>query len=66
MDLPTLYAIGAFIQSLGQNPEIESELRSLGSQTHILPGHLGGESGHHLRCQRETLRSATALGPVLV
>lgn len=31
MDLPTLHAIGAFIQSLGQNPEIESELRSLGS-----------------------------------
>jgi 3-oxoacyl-[acyl-carrier-protein] synthase II len=38
MDLPTLYAIGAFIQSLGQNPEIENELRALGSQAHIYLG----------------------------
>jgi 3-oxoacyl-(acyl-carrier-protein) synthase len=38
MDLPTLYAIGAFIQSLGQNPEIESELKALGSQAHIYLG----------------------------
>src|SRR3954469_23460615 len=29
MDLPTLYAIGAFIQSLRQNPEIETALREL-------------------------------------
>jgi 3-oxoacyl-[acyl-carrier-protein] synthase II len=38
MDLPTLYAIGAFIQSLGQNPEIENELKSLGSQAHVYLG----------------------------
>ena len=30
MDLPVLYAIGSFIQALGQNPGIEQELRSLG------------------------------------
>ncbi len=38
MDLPTLYAIGAFIQALGQNPEIENELKSLGSQAHVYLG----------------------------
>jgi 3-oxoacyl-(acyl-carrier-protein) synthase len=38
MDLPTLYAIGAFIQSLGQNPGIESELKALGTQAHVYLG----------------------------
>ncbi|HLK64953.1 MAG TPA: beta-ketoacyl synthase N-terminal-like domain-containing protein [Bryobacteraceae bacterium] len=38
MDLPTLYAIGAFIQSLGQNPELEGELKALGSQAHVYIG----------------------------
>jgi 3-oxoacyl-[acyl-carrier-protein] synthase II len=38
MDLPTLFAIGAFIQSLKQNPEIEGELRALGTQAHIYLG----------------------------
>jgi 3-oxoacyl-(acyl-carrier-protein) synthase len=38
MDLPTLYAIGAFIQALGQNPEIESELSALGTQAHVYLG----------------------------
>ena len=32
------YAIGAFIQSLGQNPGIENLLRDLGSQAHIYVG----------------------------
>ena len=32
------YAIGAFIQSLGQNPGIEDLLRELGSQVHIYVG----------------------------
>ncbi len=35
MDSTTLYAIGAFIQALGQNPGIEEELTALGSQAHI-------------------------------
>ncbi|HEX6903725.1 MAG TPA: beta-ketoacyl synthase N-terminal-like domain-containing protein [Thermoanaerobaculia bacterium] len=38
MDLPVLYAIAAFIQSLGQNPGLEAELRGLGSQAHIYLG----------------------------
>lgn len=32
------YAIGAFIQSLGQNPGIEQYLQSLGTETHIYVG----------------------------
>jgi len=32
------YAIGAFIQSLGQNPGVESTLRNLGIQTHVYIG----------------------------
>jgi 3-oxoacyl-(acyl-carrier-protein) synthase len=38
MDYPALYAIGAFIQSLAQNPGIEAELQSLGSQAHVYVG----------------------------
>ena len=38
MDLPTLYAIGAFIQSLRQNPEIETALRELEGQAHVYLG----------------------------
>ncbi|MBO0799649.1 MAG: hypothetical protein J2P31_12580, partial [Blastocatellia bacterium] len=38
MDLPSLYAIGAFIQALGQNREMESMLQRLGSQAHIYLG----------------------------
>lgn len=38
MDLPVLYAIGSFIQSLGQNPGIEQELRALGTATHVYVG----------------------------
>lgn len=38
MDLPSLYAIGAFIQALGQNREMESVLQRLGSQAHIYIG----------------------------
>ncbi len=32
------YAIGAFIQALGQNPGMEAELQSLGSQAHVYVG----------------------------
>ncbi|MDP9121100.1 MAG: beta-ketoacyl synthase [Acidobacteriota bacterium] len=38
MDLPTLYAAGAFVQALGQNPGIESELVELGSRAHVYVG----------------------------
>ena len=38
MGMPSLYAIGAFIQSLSQNPGIEKELRELGSQAHVYVG----------------------------
>jgi hypothetical protein len=38
MDLPTLYAVAAFIQSLGQNPGLEAELTRLGTQAHVYIG----------------------------
>lgn len=38
MDLPSLYAIGAFIQSLEQNPGIEQELTRLGTAAHVYVG----------------------------
>ncbi len=38
MDLPTLYAMGSFIQALGQNPGIEEEIKVLGSQAHVYVG----------------------------
>src|SRR5215475_4167527 len=38
MDLPSLYAIAAFIQALGQNRELEAELQRLGSQSHVYIG----------------------------
>lgn len=38
MDLPTLYAIGSFIQSLGQNPGLADELKFLGDQAHVYVG----------------------------
>ena len=38
MGMPSLYAVGAFIQSLSQNPGIEKELRELGTQAHVYVG----------------------------
>lgn len=38
MDFPTQYAIGAFIQALGQNPGIEDDLASLGTAAHVYVG----------------------------
>lgn len=38
MGLPVQYAIGAFIQSLAQNPGLEQELQQLGSAAHIYVG----------------------------
>jgi 3-oxoacyl-(acyl-carrier-protein) synthase len=42
MDTTTLYAIGAFIQSLSQNPGIEQELRQLGPEAHVYVGNALG------------------------
>lgn len=38
MDLPTQFALGAFIQAMGQNPGIEQELRSLGTAARVYVG----------------------------
>ena len=38
MGKPTLFAIGAFIQALGQNPGLEQALQDLGLATHIYVG----------------------------
>lgn len=38
MDPMTLYALGAFIQSLDQNPGIEQVLRDLGTEAHVYVG----------------------------
>ena len=38
MGMPTQYAIGAFIQSLRQNPGIEQELQTLGARAHVYIG----------------------------
>lgn len=42
MDPTTLYAIGSFIQALGQNRGIEMALRDLGSQAHVYVGNALG------------------------
>jgi len=38
MDMPALYAVGAFIQALGQNPGLEQELTRLGTRAHVYVG----------------------------
>ncbi|QQR75846.1 MAG: beta-ketoacyl synthase [Holophagales bacterium] len=38
MDLPTQYAVGSFIQALGQNPGLEAELAALGTSAHVYVG----------------------------
>jgi 3-oxoacyl-[acyl-carrier-protein] synthase II len=38
MDYPSLYAIGAFIQALEQNPGLEKLMQELGGQAHIYLG----------------------------
>ena len=38
MDLPTKYALAAFLQALGQNPGIEQELQDLGLAAHVYVG----------------------------
>jgi 3-oxoacyl-(acyl-carrier-protein) synthase len=38
MDTPSLYAIGAFIQALGQNAALEGLLKELGTEAHVYIG----------------------------
>lgn len=38
MDSPAQYAIGSFIQALGQNPGMEAELQNLAQQAHVYVG----------------------------
>jgi len=38
MDSPTLYAIGAFIQALQQNPGVEQVMQELGPRAHVYVG----------------------------
>ena len=38
MDTPSLYAIGAFIQALGQNTQLEALLKELGTSAHVYLG----------------------------
>ncbi len=45
MGKPTQYAIGAFIQSLRQNPGIEQELQALGARAHVYVGTGLGDLG---------------------
>jgi 3-oxoacyl-[acyl-carrier-protein] synthase II len=59
MGKPTQFALGAFIQSLGQNPGLEQELRALGIQAHVYVGTGLGDlptiydiSLEHYRAQR--------------
>jgi 3-oxoacyl-[acyl-carrier-protein] synthase II len=52
MDWPTLYAIGAFIQALQQNPGLESELQELGSAAHV---YVGSGIGNVATIAREAL-----------
>ena len=52
------YAIGAFIQSLGQNPGVEEYLQSLGTQCHI---YVGTGIGDITVTQTEAIRYERAL-----
>jgi hypothetical protein len=45
MGLPVKYAIGSFIQALGQNPGLEEELKRLGTRSHVYVGTGLGDLG---------------------
>ena len=38
MDFPVQYALGSFIQALGQNPGLDQELQALGKHAHVYAG----------------------------
>ena len=51
------YAIGAFIQALGQNPGIEEKLQELRTQTHIYVGTGLGDLATNFRIGRDYFRA---------
>ena len=53
MGLMVKYAIGAFIQALGQNPGMEKTLQDLGPQAHIYVGTGLGDLSTQFRISRE-------------
>ncbi|MFW6198230.1 MAG: beta-ketoacyl synthase N-terminal-like domain-containing protein, partial [Acidobacteriota bacterium] len=57
MGATTQYAIGAFIQSLGQNPGIESVLQELGADAQVLVGTGLGELPTAYDCSVELYRA---------
>ena len=57
MDFPTQFAIGSFVQALGQNPGIEAELRRLGAQAHVYVGTGLGALGTIQRVSLEMQRA---------
>ena len=50
MGFTTLYAVGAFIQALGQNPGLERTLQELGAEAHVLIGTGVGELPTQYEC----------------
>jgi 3-oxoacyl-(acyl-carrier-protein) synthase len=60
MDEPTLFAIGGFIQALGQNPGLEQELQRLGLAAHVYIGTGVGALGTIASCALEMNRAQRA------
>ena len=66
MDLPTLYAIGAFIQALGQNPGLEAGAdRACGTAAHVYVGTGIGNVDTIARRLAPPRPRAAPLGPLL-
>ena len=61
MGAPSLYAMGAFIQSLGQNPGIEDNFASWAVRP-SLRWHWPRQSRHHLQRQHRALQNPTGVG----
>ena len=60
MDPTTLHAIGAFIQALGQNPGIETELQALGTSAHVYIGTGVGNLPTISKCTLDLYRAQRA------
>ncbi len=60
------YAIGAFIQALGQNPGIEEKLQELGTQTHIYVGTGLGDLATNFQDRTRLLSGPAAVEALLV
>ncbi len=57
MGQPVQYAVGAFIQALGQNPGLEAELKALGTEAHIYIGTGLGDMPTHYEQSLRLYRS---------